>query len=193
MHGSIGIGSARRYPWWIDVKLWTTFESLLGTWWQSRRCWGGGIYEAECHGWKLTDSAPNENLSIQICKDMQRCSIYHTTLSHWNLGPPWVLIGLQAVWRSWAFGRLSGTVGKLGQILVKRWWNDGVLWQIPMQSVDQFPWQEWSKSSPFILTFKTGQAETQGLRYSQAWTWKVSTFSKNSWWKLNPFWGLFGA
>lgn len=60
-------------------------------------------------------------------------------------------------------------------------WNDGengvtfVLWQ-KIPSVDQFPWQEWAKSSPFILTFKTGQAETQGLRYSQARTWKVSTF-----------------
>ena len=98
-----GIGSARRYPWWIDVKLWTTFESLLGTWWQSRRCWGGGIYEAEYHGWKLTDSALNENLSIQICKDMQRSSMYrHFVESLKQLGSlgPWY--------------RLAGSMTELG-------------------------------------------------------------------------------
>eukprot|EP00434_Breviolum_minutum_P007150 symbB.v1.2.006311.t1/scaffold354.1/size221495/6 len=41
--------------------------------------------------------------------------------------------------------------------------------QSSMTELGIWPTQrEWAKSSPFILTFKTGQAETQGLRYSQA-------------------------
>ena len=29
-------------------------------------------------------------------------------------------------------------------------------------------WEEWSQSSPFVLTFRTGSADSAGRRYVQA-------------------------
>ena len=158
MHPQIGIGSARRCPWWIDVKLWTTFESLLGTWWQSCRCWGGGIYEAEYHGWKWPQLS-TKNLSksdAKICKDVE---FFATLLSLW----------------------LKKTLGKLGFLVsgYRHYDGAGHLADSAGQTKISDSWQAWlvtSDSKRFFYVFFFGMMVSVFVLWNgDSWWWNGVT------------------